>query len=237
MRPSFRVACGLPIGRNSNKVHPSTGRYDRPVTTERPPADEMPAVEPGADHPVQVLVEDDRKRSRLTVFFRLLLAIPHFFWLTLWGIAASFVAIAGWFAALVTGRLPQGMHRFQAKYQVYTTRFYAYLYLLANPYPPFNGRPAAYPIELQVPMQPERQSRWKILFRIILGIPAIILAWVFSQVLQILAFLGWFACLAIGRMPKGMRDLGVYCLRYQEQTNCYMLLLTERYPSLAGPTP
>ena len=27
-----------------------------------------------------------------------------------------------------------------------------------------------------------------------------------------------FVCLFIGRMPKGMRDLGVYCLRYQQQT-------------------
>jgi hypothetical protein len=202
-----------------------------------PPASEpVAAVQPGADHPVQLIVNDDLKRSRLTVFFRLLLAIPHFFWLLLWGIAAFFVAIVGWFAALIKGRLPDGMHRFQARYQVYATRFYAYYNLLANPYPPFHGGPADYPVDLQVPA-PERQSRWKILFRIILGIPALILAWVFGQVLGILAFLGWFVCLVMGRMPKGMRDLGVYCLRYQEQTNCYMLLLTERYPSLAGPTP
>ena len=203
---------------------------------EVPPA-AAATVEPGADHPVQLVDNDDLKRSRLTVFFRLLLALPHFFWLTLWGIAVAVVAIVGWFAALALGRLPEGMHRFQAKYQIYTTRFYAYLYLLANPYPPFHGGPADYPVDLRVPMEAQRQSRWKILLRIILGIPAMILAWVFSQVLQILAFLGWFVSVVMGRMPKGMRDLGAYCLRYQEQTNCYMLLLTERYPSLAGPTP
>ena len=200
------------------------------------PAEPVAAAEPGADHPVQLIVDDDLKRSRLTVFFRLLLAIPHFFWLLLWGIAVFFVAIVGWFAALIKGRLPDSMHRFQARYQVYATRFYAYSNLLANPYPPFHGGPADYPVNLDVP-GPGRQSRWKILFRIILGIPALILAWVFSQVLQILAFLGWFVCVVMGRMPKGMRDLGVYCLRYQEQTNCYMLLLTDRYPSLSGPTP
>jgi Domain of unknown function (DUF4389) len=206
---------------------------------QQPPAEPVTAAEPsaGADHPVQVVVTDDLKRSRLTVFFRLLLVIPHLLWLTIWGIAAFLLAIVGWFAALFTGRLPEGFHRFQAKYQVYTTRVYSYLYLLANPYPPFHGGPGDYPVDLQLPMAPERQSRWKILFRIILGIPALILAWVFSQVLQILAFLGWFVCVVMGRMPKGMRDLGVYCLRYQEQTNCYMLLLTERYPSLSGPTP
>lgn len=207
---------------------------------ERPPEEpssEAPAaVATGADHPVQLLVTDDLKRSRLTVFFRLLLAIPHLLWITIWGIAVSVVAIVGWFAALIKGRLPDRMHRFQARYQVYTTRFYAYLYLLANPYPPFHGGPADYPVDLQVPPA-ERQSRWKILFRIILGIPALILTWVFTQVLQIVAFLAWFVCVVMGRMPKGMRDLGAYCLRYQEQTNCYLLLLTQRYPSLAGPTP
>jgi Domain of unknown function (DUF4389) len=203
---------------------------------EEPPSEAPAALAPGADHPVQLIVNDDLKRSRLTVFFRLLLAIPHFLWITIWGIAVFVVAIVGWFAALIKGRLPDRMHRFQARYQVYTTRYYAYLYLLANPYPPFHGGPADYPVDLQVPAA-ERQSRWKILFRIILGIPALILSWVFGQVLSIVAFLAWFVCVVMGRMPKGMRDLGAYCLRYQEQTNCYLLLLTQRYPSLAGPTP
>jgi hypothetical protein len=31
-----------------------------------------------------------------------------------------------------------------------------------------------------------------------------------------------------------MRDLGAYCIRYQAQTNAYLLLLTEAYPSLAS---
>jgi len=31
-------------------------------------------------HPVRLTVEDDYVRSRLTVFFRLLLAIPHLIW-------------------------------------------------------------------------------------------------------------------------------------------------------------
>ena len=45
--------------------------------------------------------------------------------------------------------------------------------------------------------------------------------------------IGWFAALAIGRMPRGMRDLMAYCLRYQAQTSAYLVLLTSRYPSLA----
>jgi hypothetical protein len=111
------------------------------------------------------------------------------------------------------------------------------LNLLANPYPPFHGSPGAgYPVDLHVDT-PQSQRRWKIFLRVILAVPALILAWVFGQVLGIVAFLAWFVCVVMGRIPKGMRDLGGYCLRYQQQTYGYMMLLTERYPSLAGPTP
>ncbi len=37
-----------------------------------------------ASHPVRLVVTDDLRRSRLTVFFRWLLAIPHLLWLGLW---------------------------------------------------------------------------------------------------------------------------------------------------------
>lgn len=204
---------------------------------EEPVAQPAAVVEPGADHPIRVLVDDNCKRSRLTVFFRWLLMIPHAFWLFGWSIAVFFVVIGAWFTGLVKGRLPERMHSYLGRYLTYSTRLTAYANLLANPYPPFNGRPeTSYPVDLHVEPA-EDQSRWKILLRWILAIPAIILAWVFQQVLGIVAFLAWFVCIVIGRIPKGMRDLGLYCLRYQLQTYGYLMLLTMRYPSLAGPTP
>ena len=39
-----------------------------------------------SDHPVGLVVTDDLHRSRLTVFFRLILAIPHIVWFVLWSI-------------------------------------------------------------------------------------------------------------------------------------------------------
>ena len=53
-------------------------------------------------------------------------------------------------------------------------------------------------------------------------------------VLQVVAFAGWFVTLVLGRMPRGMRDLGAYCLRFNTQTYAYVSLLTARYPSLAS---
>jgi hypothetical protein len=72
------------------------------------------------------------------------------------------------------------------------------------------------------------------LFRLVLAVPAFIFASVLQVVLYTTAFLGWFASLALGRLPEGMSELGAYCLRYQTQTAAYVLLLTSAYPSLAG---
>lgn len=128
-----------------------------------------------ADHPIRLVVADDLRRSRLTVFFRLLLAIPHFIWLFLWGIAVFFVAIVGWFATLFLGRLPESLHRFLGAYVRYATHFYAYLYLAANPWPGFTGEPGSYPVDAEID-PPARQSRWKTGFRFFLAFPALILA-------------------------------------------------------------
>ena len=50
------------------------------------------------NHPIQLVVEDDLERNRLTVFFRLLLAVPHLIWMTLWNFAALVVGIVNWIA-------------------------------------------------------------------------------------------------------------------------------------------
>jgi Domain of unknown function (DUF4389) len=208
-------------------------------------------------HPIHVVVTDDLRRSRLTVFFRLLLAIPHFIWLLLWSVAAFFAAIASWFATLLRGVSPRGLHSFLAAYVRYTTHFYAYVYLTANPYPAFTGAPG-YPIDVEID-EPARQNRWKAAFRLLLALPACFLAaalgnglgggggatqsdggedsFAFASgagVLLTVAFLAWFACLVRGRMPRGFRDLGAYVLRYGAQALGYVLLLTDRYPD-AGP--
>lgn len=183
-------------------------------------------------HPIRLVVTDDLRRSRLTVFFRYLLTIPHLFWLMLYGIAAYVVLFVAWFAALFTGRVPEGMHGFLAGFLRYSTRVNAYMYLVANPFPPF-GAGGEYPVDLEV-AGPESQGRLGVFFRGLLVIPALLLAQVLGGVMTVVAFVGWFYALFTGRMSEGMRNLMAYCLRYQQQTAGYYLLLTSRYPSLSG---
>src|SRR6516162_6378341 len=98
----------------------------------------VPAAAP-SPHPVGLIVTDDLRRSRLTVFFRLLLAIPAFVWMAIWGIAVEFAVLIAWFAALFTARVPDGLHGFIASWVRYSTRVTAYVFLLADPWPWFTN--------------------------------------------------------------------------------------------------
>src|SRR6266699_6195927 len=106
-------------------------------------------------HPIGLIVTDDLQRNRLTVFFRLLLAIPHFIVVALWAIVAELAVLIAWFAGVFTGRVPDGLHNFIASFVRYSTRVTAYVFLLADPYPPF-GSGGSYPIDVRIdPAQPQ----------------------------------------------------------------------------------
>jgi 2-(1,2-epoxy-1,2-dihydrophenyl)acetyl-CoA isomerase len=190
---------------------------------------------PTEAHPIALVVRDDLRRWRLTVAFRALLVLPHLVVLALWGMLTLPVLVAAWLVALVRGRVPDGLHGWLARYVRLETHVYAYLFLISDPFPPFRGWFGTYAVDLAVaPAAP--QARWKTLLRVILVLPAYVLAYVLSSVLQVLAFASWCTALVLGRLPRGLRDLMAYCLRYQQQTHGYLYLLTDRYPTLASGT-
>ena len=200
-------------------------------------------------HPIRLVVADDLERSRLTVFFRLLLALPHLVWVTLFGIAASFVAVAAWLAVLIERRVPTSLHDFLARYVRYTTHLAAYLSFAASPYPRFGGR-SPYPVDVEVD-PPDAQGRLGALFRLVLVLPASFVAWslggsavlglwfgfaaltILGGLTSTVAVLAWFACLVRGRMPRGMRDAAAYGCGYGAQVTAYALMVTARYPDSA----
>lgn len=189
------------------------------------------ALDGPSPHPIRLVVTDDLERNRLTVFFRLILAIPLLVWLTIWSIAVGLVVIVAWLVGLIAGRVPDALHSFMAAYVRFTTHVFAYLGIVADPYPGFTGS-SGYPVNLDV-AQAGSQNRLTILFRLILAIPAAIVSNVLQNVAGVVAVLAWFYALFTGRANGGMRDLQAYCLRYVMQTHSYLLLLTQRYPSFS----
>jgi hypothetical protein len=205
------------------------------LLTPRYPTSDPSLAEPYAElpeHPVKLVVTDDLERPRLTVLFRLLLAIPHIVWWLLWATAVVVVAVIAWVAALVTGRVPEALHRFLAAFVRYSTHLAAFVYVLGRRFPGFTGLAGSYGIDLEIASR-ARQSRWKTLFRSLLAIPAFIIASALGGVALLIAFFAWWYALVTARMPAGMRDLGATCLRYTAQTYAYLLLVTDRYPYAA----
>lgn len=210
------------------------------LTDRYPNLDPADPPSTGPLHPVGLVVEDDLKRSRLTVFFRLLLTLPHFVWLILWGVVAFLAGIVGWVAALILGRLPLALHRFLAAYLRYSTHVFAFLFLTANPFPGFTGTAGSYPVDPELP-GPERQRRLVTFFRLFLAIPTLAVSSALYTLAFVTAFFGWFVSLALGRMPRSFREAQAYALRYGVQSSAYLWLLTGRYPysgpSLGQPEP
>lgn len=206
------------------------------VTPTYPSSDPtLPAsAGPTPEHPIALAVTDDRGRSRLTTFFRLFLTVPHIVWLLLWGIVVFFAVIGQWFFTLATGRPATSLYRFLAAYVRYQTHVGAFLFMVANPFPGFTGQ-AGYPVDVHI-APPERQSRWVTFFRFFLGLPAFILNGALNALLLAAGIGGWFAALAIGRMPEGLRNAGAHALRYNAQVNAYATLVTDRYPFSGPPT-
>jgi hypothetical protein len=213
------------------------------VATDRYPSSDPGLVEPPQElphHPVRLSLRDDLHRSRLTVLFRGLLALPHLVWLALWTVAVAVAAPVAWLAALVLGHLPLPFHRLLSAYVRYGAHVTAFLAVVGGPFPGFAGTQGSYPVDLETDA-PERQRRLAILARPLLAVPALLVAGAYAGVAAVVAVLAWFAALVTGRVPEGMCRLGAVGIRYQAQAAAYALLVSGRYPyaapALTAPQP
>ena len=67
---------------------------------------EATAAQPASStHPIRLVVNDDLQRNRLTVFFRLILAIPLLLWAVLWAVIAVLAYIVNWFGTPLLVRI------------------------------------------------------------------------------------------------------------------------------------
>lgn len=89
-------------------------------------------------------------------------------------VVAFFAVVIGWFAALVTARLPTPIARYLTDYLGYDTRVTASGSLLIDRYPPFSLRQRPdFPALVQV--RPGHLNRLAVLFRLILLIPVAVI--------------------------------------------------------------
>lgn len=182
-------------------------------------------------YPVTFEADYAEQRSRLTSFFRLILAIPLFIWAMVYGLVAWLAVIVAWFAIVITGRYPKGLYDFVADFTRFYTRTLSYAVLLTDPYPSFFGSDdPGYPVRMQFDGPLDHYSRLKTLFRIILAIPIYVLRYVFGLLLEVGGVAAWAVCVVTAKMPRGLFDLMVLASSFTARSDAYMFLLTETYP-------
>jgi hypothetical protein len=189
--------------------------------------------------PILVAVADRAPQRRVTVLFRLILLIPHFFVLFFLAIAAEVVAFLGWWGALFVGRLPEFAHTFLSGVLRWNTRVYAYGLLLTDVYPRFTlDDDPNYPVRVAVPPQ-QRLNRAAVFFRIILAFPAGFVANVLAYgATTLMAVIAWLITLVAGQLPASFHQAYGAFLRFQTRYYGYLAMLTAAYPSgLYGDAP
>jgi len=100
--------------------------------------DEYPPFGDGA-YPAELMLHRPAPpRDRLTVAFRLVLAIPQLVVLWAVSVAWAIATVIAWFAILFSGRYPATLYDFSVGALRWNIRVEAYLLLLYDQYPPFS---------------------------------------------------------------------------------------------------
>lgn len=99
--------------------------------------DEYPPFGDGP-YPAELVMDlPQTPRDRVSVAFRIILAIPHILAVWLLGVMWCFATVLAWFAILFTGSYPEDLYRFAVGVLRWNIRVEAYLLLLHDEYPPF----------------------------------------------------------------------------------------------------
>jgi hypothetical protein len=187
------------------------------------------AAAPSPGYPVRFDVEYPDGLSRLLIFVKWLLAIPHFIILYALSVVLSAITIIAFFAILFTTRYPEGLFKIAVGVMRWQANVYAYVLLLRDDYPPFSWEFGQYPLTLEIEY-PDTLNRWLPLIKWLLIIPNLIVFLIVAIIAYIFIILAWFAILFTGNFPQGMFNFVVGTMRWSLRLNAYTYLMRDEYP-------
>ena len=179
-------------------------------------------------YPVQFSVDyPDRPLSRVSTFFRPLLAIPILIVIFLVGEA---VILSLLLVILFRRKYPKWWFDWNLELLRFESRTNVYLLLLRDEYPSTEEEQATH-LEIPYPDASQELSRWLPLVKWLLAIPHYIVLIVLNIIALLVAIIAWFAILFTGRYPVGLFNFEVGVLRWSIRVFSYaFLLVTDRYP-------
>ena len=201
-------------------------------------------------YPVRVAVEyPDGPRNRLSVFLRIILAIPIVTILLLIDgsiplgqldpyltFADAEVLLMGLGLYLATAlmilfrrKYPRWWFDWHLQVSRFTARIAAYLFLLRDDYPSTDERQAV-TLDIEYP-DANDLNRVLPLFKWFLAVPHYVVLFVLGLAGAAVTVLGWFAILITGELPKWMFRYLEGLMRWGWRVTAYAFLLTtDRYP-------
>jgi hypothetical protein len=184
--------------------------------------------------PFQFEADPPQQQNRLSVLLRIIFVIPQLIALYILAIGVAVVTLIAWFAILITGSFPAGMHSFSTRALQWQARVLGYMYLLTDKYPPFAlGDDTAYPLRFVGSGTTDGRNRLTTFFRVILAIPHLIIVGVIGYVIGVVGFIAWIIALFTGSVPAGLHSFIAGYVRWNTRTAAYLLLLTDEYPPFA----
>lgn len=179
-------------------------------------------------YPAQFDIEYTEARNRVTVLFRLILAIPILILSATVTAAVQNLAFGVALMLLFRQRYPRVWFDWSLYVNQFSYRVNAYMALLVDEYPSTTDH---HRVTTDAQLDEASLSRWMPLVKWFLAIPHyIVLALLFVAV-GVVLFLAWFIILVTGRFPRGMFNFVVGTMRWTWRVNAYALLLsTDRYP-------
>lgn len=204
-----------------------------------------------APYPVSIEVDPTTEpRNKMTVGFRLILAIPHGLLVggfvtigTIFtfqnefggilnagvlGAVAGVCAFISWFAILFANQHPEGLRNLGTFYLRWKVRALAYTALFRDEYPPFGDE--EYPARLNITLAEFPRDKLSVALRIIYAIPHFIILFFLGIGWFVTSVVAWFAILINGAYPEGLYKFGMGVFRWQTRVEAYALLLVDEYP-------
>lgn len=207
------------------------------------------ALKPKA-YPASLSIDYPGKLNRWTTLFRIILAVPIVVILAFLASTGSgeYVneagrdishsgggIVVGLFAAtalmiLFRQRYPRWWFDFNLELNRFSTRVWAYLFLLTDRYPSTVESQSVH-LDVKYPDAKKDLNRWLPLVKWLLAIPHYIVLIVLIIGAVVATIIAWLAILFTGRYPKSLFDYVVGVGRWDLRVTAYAILLTtDQYP-------
>jgi hypothetical protein len=194
-------------------------------------------------YPATLTIDYPEKANRLTVFFRLIMAIPIMIILGLLSYQGftndQFPNESYWVGILVLPTLlmivfrrkyPKWWFDWNVQLTKFSFRVVSYLLLLRHEYPSTDEEQAVI-VQIQYPNVKEDLNRWFTLIKWLFVFPHIIVLCFIMMGVLLSTILAWLIILISGKYPRKIFEFVVGALRWILRVQAYaLLLITDQYP-------